>query len=162
GHDRPQIIAALLLYQTRAVLAGHVVNARLFQVVFNIFPDCIGLVGNGEGGQGGFRVFRRQRLDGTHAQGQCRGDFLRVARYPDAGAVDAATAAVDEDAVYHDVEVFLPLIHLVVAQDDLAEAGAVRLHARVALVLLDGRRAAEDQAARAVIQHSRPHVAETG
>ena len=46
---------------------------------------------------------------------------------------------------------FSPVIDLVVAQEDLAEAGAVRLHARVALVLLDGGRAAEDQAARAVL-----------
>ena len=81
---------------------------------------------------------------------------------PDAGAVDAAAAAVDEDAVGHDVEVLLPLIDLVVAEEDLAEAGAVRLHARVALVLLDGRGAAEDQAARAVLQHRGADVAEAG
>src|SRR5207247_372168 len=54
------------------------------------------------------------------------------------------------------------LVHLVVTEQDLAEAGAVRLHARVALVLFDRRRAAEDQAARATVQHSRPHVAQTG
>ena len=88
--------------------------------------------------------------------------FLRVPRRPDAGAVDAAAAAVDEDAVDHDVEVLLPLVDLVVAEEDLAEAGAVRLHARVALVLLDGGGAAEDQAARAVLQHRGADVAEAG
>ena len=63
------------------------------------------------------------------------------------------------DAVDHQVEVLLPVVDLVVAQQDLAEAGAVGLHARVALVLLDGRRAAEDQAARAVLQHRGADVA---
>ena len=65
-------------------------------------------------------------------------------------------------AVDHDVEVLLPVIDLVVAEQDLAEAGAVRLHARVALVLLDRGGAAEDQAARAVLQHGRADVAEAG
>ena len=39
---------------------------------------------------------------------------------------------------------FSQLIDLVVAEDDLAEAGAVGLHARVAFVALDRRGAAED------------------
>src|SRR5205085_11268955 len=71
-------------------------------------------------------------------------------------------AAVDEDAVHHDVEVFAPVVHLVVAEEDLAEAGAVRLDARVALVLLDGGGAAEDEAARAVGEDGGADVAEAG
>ncbi len=41
------------------------------------------------------------------------------------------------DAVGHDVEIFFPIVDAVVAQQDLAEARAVRLHARVAFVVLD-------------------------
>src|SRR5437762_5987521 len=83
-------------------------------------------------------------------------------RCPHAGAIDAAAAGVDEDAVGHDVDVLLPLVDLVVAEDDLREAWAVRLDARVALVLLDGGRAAEDQAARAMLEHRGADVTQTG
>src|SRR5689334_9864664 len=83
-------------------------------------------------------------------------------RCPHAGAVDAATAGVLEDAVYHDVEVLRPLIHEVIAEDDLAETRAMRLDAGIALVLLDGGGAAEDQATRAVLQHCRTDLAQAG
>ena len=89
-------------------------------------------------------------------------DGLGMSRNPDARAIDAAAAAVDEDAVGHDVEILGPVVDFVVAQDDLAEARAVRLHARVSLVLLDGGGAAEDQAPLTVGQHGSADVAKSG
>ncbi len=113
--------------------------------------DAIGLARHGEAARADFGSSGGSGSIGPDLRGDGLGDLLGVPRRPDARAVDAAAAAVDEDAVDHDVEVLLPLIDLVVAEEDLAEAGAVRLHARVALVLLDGGGAAEDQAARAAV-----------
>src|SRR5262249_31938391 len=107
-------------------------------------------------------ILRRQRLDRAHALGQGLGNFAPVPRYPDAGTVDATPAAVDQDAFDHDVQVLLPVIDLVIAEDDLAESGAVSLDARIALVLLNGGGAAEDQATRAMSQHRGADVAQTG
>ena len=58
-------------------------------------------------------------------------------------AVDATAAAVQVDAIDHQVQVFFPVVDDVVAQQDLGKAGAVDLDSRVALVLLDGLSAAE-------------------
>src|SRR5439155_8578562 len=49
---------------------------------------------------------------------------------------------------------------LVVYEEGLAEAGTVGLHARVALVLLDGCTAAEDQAAWAMLKYRGADVAQ--
>ena len=148
---RPQVVAAFLLDQARAVLGRHVVDARLPSASCSISALMASAwLGTVNAARADFGIFRRQRLDRARcAAARASAIFLRVPRRPDAGAVDAAAAAVDEDAVGHDVEVLLPFVDLVVAQQDLAEAGAVGLHARVALVLLDRGRAAEDQAARA-------------
>ena len=91
--------------------------------------DRGGRAGNGERGQARFGIVRRQ---GTHARQPLshRVGISRVAARPDARAVDAPAAAVGEHAVDHHVEVLLPVIHLVVAEQNLGEAGAVRLHAR--------------------------------
>src|SRR5207249_9388715 len=85
-----------------------------------------------------------------------------VARRPDAGAVDAAAAAVEEHAVRHDVDVLLPVVHHVVAEYDLAEPGSVDLHTRIAFVTLDGGRAAENHAAAAAPDYLGAHVTEAG
>ena len=69
---------------------------------------------------------------GPEPLGQGLGDLSGVSRRPDARAIDAAAAAVDVDALDHQVEVVFPVIDDVVAQQDLGEAGAVGLHARVA------------------------------
>ena len=97
---------------------------------------------------------------GPSRSASASGDGPAVARRPDAGAVDAAPAAVDEHAIDHQVQVLLPVVRLVVAEQDLAEAGPVHLHGRVAGVLRDRGRAAEDQAARAVVEHRGTHIAE--
>ena len=66
------------------------------------------------------------------------------------------------DAFDHQVEIFSPIVDHVVAQQNLAEARAVGLHARIALVALDRGRAAEDHAPRATGQHGRADVAAAG
>src|SRR5215471_16028428 len=81
---------------------------------------------------------------------------------PDARTVDAPAAAVHVNAIDHNVEVLLPLIDLVVAEEDLAEPGAVGLHPRVALILLDSRGAAEDQAPRTLLEHRGADVTQAG
>ena len=51
------------------------------------------------------------------------------------------------------------LIDLIVAEQDLGEARPVRLDARIAAVAIDGRRAAEDQAAVAAVEHGGADIA---
>jgi len=60
-------------------------------------------------------MFGRQRPDGGQPLRQRIGDLARVTACPDAGAVDAAAATVDEHALDHHVEVLLPPVNLVVA-----------------------------------------------
>src|SRR2546425_8078952 len=85
-----------------------------------------------------------------------------MAAHPDAGAIDAAPPAVDEHAVDHHVEELLPAVDLVVAQQDLRKARAVRLDPRVATVSIDRGGAAENQVPPATIEHRGADVAFTG
>ena len=123
------------------------------QILFDHLPDGSAHARHREGGQAGLGVIRRQDFDRTQSFGQGLGDFLRVPRGPDAGAVDAAASAVEVDALDHQIQVVLPAVDQVVAQQDLGEAGTMRLDARVAAVLLDRRRAAEDHGPLAARQH---------
>ena len=75
-----------------------------------------------------------------------------MAARPDGRTVDASAPTVHEHALDHDVEVALPVVHLVVAQQNLREPRAVRLHAGIAAIPVHRRRPAEDQAAIAAIQ----------
>src|SRR5262249_1408107 len=136
--------------------------ARFLQSGLDVVVHAVGLAGNGERGEARLQVVRRQWLDRPDAGSHRLGDLLGVPARPDARAVDAPAAPVDVDAVAHDVDVLLPLIDLVVAQQDLAEPRAVGLDPRVALVLLDGRGAAKNQAARALLEHRGADVAQTG
>ena len=104
-------------------------------------------------------MFRRQRTNGRQPLADRLGNLARVPAGPDAGAVDAASAAVDEDALDHQVEVVLPAIDLIVAEQNLREARAVRLHTRIAAVAIDRGCAAEDEAAGAGVEHGRADVA---
>src|SRR5688500_2116218 len=94
----------------------------------------------------------RQRPYGREPLRECVGDLARVTAGPDPRAVDAAPAAVDEHAVDHHVEVLLPPIDLVVAKQDLRKAGAMCLHAGIPAIPIDRRLAAEDEAAREVLE----------
>ena len=86
-------------------------------------------------------------------------DGLAVARDPDTGAVDATASTVESDAADEDVEVLLPVIHLVIADEDLAVAGPVDLDAGVAGVLVDRGLAAEQHRSAAGLQHGRADIA---
>src|SRR5262245_190568 len=77
---------------------------------------------------------------------------------PDAGAVDAASAAVGKDALDHHVERRFPAVDLIVAEEDLGKTRSVRLHARIAAVAVDGLLTAEDQASAASFEHRRPDI----
>ena len=109
--------------------------------------DGVGLARHGERRQAPTSDLPAAAAGSGQPLGQGLGDLARVPAGPDARAVDAAAAAVEQTLSTMMSRYFSQLIDLVVAEQDLAEAGAVRLHARVALVPLDGRRAAEDQAA---------------
>jgi hypothetical protein len=85
-----------------------------------------------------------------------------MAAGPDAGAVDAAAAAVEKNAVHHHVKKVLPAIDLIVADHDLRESRTVRLDRRVAAVPIHGRGAAEDQIAAGAFEHGGADVALTG
>ena len=158
----PKIIVAIVFDESVAELRGHVVNAVFLQVGVDLSVDRVGLTRHGESRQRRLRILRRQRHDRPDLRRDRLGDLLPVPRHPDAGAVDAAASAVDEDAVGHQVDVLLPLIDHVVAEDDLAEAGTVSLDSVISLILLDRCRSAEDQALRAMLEHRRADVAEAG
>ena len=93
------------------------------------------------------RILGWFRLDWADSLCERLSDLARVTRRPYARTIDAPSPAVGEDAVRHDVEILLPVIDDVIAEQDLAESRPVDLHARIAFVALDCRCAAEDQAA---------------
>ena len=134
----------------------------LFQIPINVGGNCFGLAGHREGGERRFGIVRGQRLDRSHALRQGLRDLGCMPRHPDAGAIDATATAVDEDAIHHDVQVLLPVIHLVIAEKDLAEPWSVSLYAGIALVLFDRGAAAENQTAGTTCQYRGAHVAEAG
>jgi len=57
------------------------------------------------------------------------GDRVAVFRCPDGAGIDAGTAAVGADRLHHDVEVLLPIVRGVIAEDDLGKARPVKLNA---------------------------------
>src|SRR5262245_25632469 len=105
-------------------------------------------------------MIRRQRPDGGKPLRDRIGDLARMPAGPDAGAVDAAAAAVQEHAVDHHVEELLPAIDLIVPDQDLGKAGTVGLDRRVAAIAVHGRRAAENQVAAAAVEDGRADIAE--
>src|SRR5436309_174703 len=105
---------------------------------------------------------RQLHGDWSKPFGKRLGDLTRVPRGPDARAADATPATINEHAVCHKLQVLLPVIYLVVAKKDFAEARPMSLHARIALVTLDGGCAAKNQAARAVCQHGGTDVPQAG
>ena len=104
----------------------------------------------------------RQDVDRTETLRQRLGDLTRVSRGPNAGTVDAAAAAVDVDALRHQVDVLLPAIHHVIPQQDLGKPGAVGLHAGIAAILLHGRQPAEDHGPRRGGQHGGTRLGSPG
>src|SRR6185369_10924890 len=101
-------------------------------------------------------------FDRAKAFGQRGGDFLGMPRSPDAGAVNTTAAAVQEDAVHHQINVLFPIVHFIIAEQYFAEAWTVDLHARIALVAFDGFGAAENFGALAAVDHFSAHFARAG
>ena len=101
-----------------------------------------------------FRIARRQGTHACHPLSDGVGDLAPVAADPDAGAVDAPSSAVAEDAVDHHVEMLVPGVHLIVAEHNLRKTRAVRLHAGIPAIAIDRGGTAEDQAATAPLEHS--------
>ena len=83
-------------------------------------------------------------------------------RDPNTGAVDATASAVESDAGDEDVEILLPVIHLVVTDENLAVAGPVDLDAGVARVLVDRGLAAEQHRSVAGLEHGCADIACAG
>src|SRR5262249_15303473 len=99
---------------------------------------------NGESRELGFRTVRGLRRDGAKTASQRIRNLPSIARYPDARAVDATSAAVDGNALSHEVKVVFPTVRAVIADQNFAETRSVDLHTRIAGVLLHSGRAAED------------------
>ena len=158
-----QIVAAFFLDQPALIpVFGAVIrHTRGLEVRVDRGGDGTGHAGNREGRKSGVRVIGRQRLDRSQTFRQGVGDFAAVPADPDSRAADAAPAAVDENAVEHQAEVLFPLVHAVVAEQDLGETRPVRLHPRVAPIALDRRAAAKDQTARAAVENGGADVAFT-
>ena len=115
-------VPALTMPRPFAVLRGDVGDARRLQVGVDRLRDGVGHARDRERREARVGMIGRQRPDGGETLRQRVGDLARVAARPDAGAVDAAAAAVEEHAVDHHVEKLLPPIDLIVAEQNLREA----------------------------------------
>src|SRR6185295_4085585 len=155
---RTQVGAALLLDQARAELRRHIGDAVFLHLVENRGVNGFGLPGNRERRDRRGRIVRRLGVNRAEPFGERLRDFLRVTRRPDARTIDAAAAAVEVNAVRHQIEILLPLIHHVVAEQDFAEARAVNLHARIPVIALHGFGAAEDFDAMTTIDDLGAHL----
>src|SRR5688572_8909070 len=98
-------------------------------------------------------MVRRQRLNLCEALRDRIGDLARVPAGPDPRAVDAASATVDRHALDHEIQILLPLIDFVIADEDLGESRTMGLDARIAAIALDSWSAAENQTAIAAFEH---------
>src|SRR5262245_30035877 len=115
------------------------------------------LAWNGECSKGRFWIFGRLDFDRSETCRKSFGDFFGVPRGPNAGTVDTSAAAVEVNAIDHDIDILLPFIHHIVTKQDLAESRTVDLHARIAFVSLDSLCAAENLYPTAAVHHLRPH-----
>src|SRR5439155_13846786 len=124
--------------------------------------DGLRLAGHSERREAGRGIFGRFGSDGSETLGERLRDFPCVARRPDTGTIDATPPAVKKNAVHHQIEILLPLIDHVVAQQNFAETGPVDLHARIAVVPLNCIGAAEDFHTPATVDDLRAHLAAAG
>src|SRR5687768_2860734 len=117
---REQVIAALFLNETAAVpiLRGIVRHSWSLQVCVDRAGDGVGDAPNSEGCHTGLRMFRRQRLNLGKSLCQRIRYFPGMPAYPDSRTADTTTAAVQKDAVEHQIEMLLPIVNLVVSQQD--------------------------------------------
>ena len=121
--------------------------SRLPEAAFDVVPNRLGRARYRERRQTRLRILWWLWLYRPQPFGESLRDLLCVARRPDARAVDAAASAIEKHAVGHDVEILLPLVHHVVAEQNLAEARPVHLNARIAAITLHRRGAAKNHGA---------------
>ena len=157
-----QVSAPFLFDQARAELSGHIGHTVFLEFLENRSVDGLRLAGHGERSQAGRGIVRPFGVDRAKPLCQRLGDFARLTRCPDAGTIDATAAAVQIDAVHHQVQIPLPLVHHVVAEEDFAETGAVDLHARIAVIALHRLGAAEYLHPRAAVDHFGAHFTAAG
>ncbi len=157
---RQQVVGGPLFHHAAAlaVLRRDIHDARCLHIGVDRLRDGVGHARHGKRGQRRARIVSRQRPHLGEAPCERIRNLARMAAGPDPRAVDAAAPAVDEHAFHHHIEVALPLINLVVAQEDFRESRAVRLHPGIAAIPVHGGRPAEDQASAAAVDDSGAHV----
>ena len=107
----------------------------------------------GEGRKLRFRIIGITRNHARQPLGQRFGDLGCMRRHPHARRVDARPAGVFRNRSDHHVQVFLPIVNRVLADDDLAIAGAMHFDTGIALPKLRGAGVAEHHAALALAQN---------
>src|SRR5690349_11435720 len=124
---RPEVGVTLVLDQAVAipVFCRNVRHTGFLQAVLDDSIDPDRLLGDGECCERGFRIVQRLWSNRPQPFGQSLGDLSRVSGCPDSGAAYAASAAVDQHAVYHEVEIAAPIVYDVIADQNLAESRAV-------------------------------------
>src|SRR6185295_8954575 len=131
-----QVSASLFLDESRSKLRGHVLDARFIEARLDALPNRFRRARNGESRETRLRVFGRLHFHGAHSFGQSFSDFLCVTRSPHTRAVDAPTPAIEKHAVHNHVDVLLPVIDDIIAQQNLGEPGPVNLNASVSAITL--------------------------
>jgi hypothetical protein len=94
-------------------------------------------------------------LNGAEAFGERSTDFGRIFGNDNGAGVDAGASAVVADGADHHVEIIAPVLDAVVADEDLAPAGPVKLDAGIVGVLLGRGFVAEDEGATALAEDCR-------
>ncbi len=134
----PEVIAAFLLHQTItvAILRCHFGDGWCDDAIIDLGihgicnpPRCKGC--DRSIGVGGW-----QRNDGAQLSGNRVRDGFRMSGGPDSGAVNAASAAIHQDAGHEHIEVALPLINDIITEQNLAEPRTVCLNTRVTGILV--------------------------
>ena len=135
---------------------GHLAGAAPGDAVLDVPVDGPRNARDGKRRQRALRVVGRPRGDRRETLGERRRDVLRMAGGPYAGTGNAAPSAVLEHTVGQHLEVVFPVVHHVVAEQDLGETGSVDADGRVASVTLHGGAAPEDEAARGALHDPPP------
>ena len=97
-----------------------------------------------KGCHGRVRIVGRERRRLRQPLGEGVGDFLAMSWCPNAGGIDTRSTTVGCDRRLDQVQVLLPIVSGVVAEDDLAETRAMQLDAGIVLIGLGGRFTAKE------------------
>ena len=119
GHHGPQPAASLPFYKPLPVWSGGVGHAGGLEEPLDLTPDRLGGAGDREGGELRVGIVGGFDLDRPKPLGKGLRDRFRVPAGVDGRGIDAAAAAVDGHTLSHHVEVPLPVVHAVVAEDEL-------------------------------------------